>query len=1679
MAVRITVYKSAMAAHNIIEMETFKIQDVSGKIVPENGCKILQSYESNSTDRLPGDETASSHHHNKQQVVVCMNYSSNDNYSRDGETDHVVAVDSVDQEQQQSASFEWSHKSSSYTSSSSSSSTSAKSDNKNQVQDLDSILDPSKLNFDQIHFGQTPEDTSLWSQHRHRGVSHRQHHRRTHNDYQDNYYSIDYVDRQAAEHQEHSISDDEENRYNDQDNASKSYQSEESYAAYSSITNSMNSNNNSDNNFESDFFHDLTQTTEKTEIEKGIVLSSTDIDSPFSLSQRLSSSLFNFGTTQALGKQDRANKQPKARHLHLIKPPILSDVSIDQRSSGTSPRVLDSEQVTDLRTSAIDVNHREQFDEPVVEPPLSTVRSLSMDKVPNDGGKQKLNLEKRDVATKTKHKLRKKLRKKLGKKIKKVKKKLHKKAHDVAHKKEDELTSVNVKQGFSPSLISINLDEFGTARNANIAAFGVYFSALLSEKQKINTLQDINKKKQLINSQGVWLVHSKALAPVENWFRDLANGTKPLGQLGKRIPIFGSGSNQKDWMFCQFYGNVSEYQVPISKAVWYIKMSAAHGAATESSSKSKKSRQTPDQYQEITHALCRYLGGLYHKMSECFQSSSNSSASSSSTIVCRQQQLSTTGNYLRTSSPPSHNQTSARTGKSTLESNIKETKSICGNLSQCPPYPIRSITGTSTFASSFLSHTTAPINSASLLSSQSASTTALSNTSISVSSENFHVTYNQWQYQIQLARACFDEGLLDQHEFLTWLVELFERHIAPGKYVTELNLKVLLPFVLQYVNDFTKSIALSRRLTQSCSEKLATLMKEEDQVTRKESELQTNDAPKSTNNLTNSSNRDDVSSNSFSPSAAVVCIDCPTALVRYRVLGSKGSPLDALPCPPSSLPMTVSDLNPELKEAIREAEVKIFHRSAWADAKWSCQAQNEGISVGEIITWLLDVIDVLDRHNFDRVDSPNCIDSLYSKIFSDKTIGIRDEFIVKLLCEWSITTNRTGEHRAFVTAKLLERRMNDLQGEETNLEQTNQTDASDTKQQALLEQSLNFQDLFIEFLDNAAPILSENDDDPENRWVFSNFVLLFSELIRCEVFSHYSYMCTLVSRGMFNNWQNTASNNGKSVGGGPDRSQPLLGLLPGLSSSSTGPLSVSSITNPLSGFPGSVDQKDVRSPSMTPSLGFSPIPSQQTVSDQPMNHWDNSHNDDVDADLGKILQDIKEGQQEGSEQADILLSDPLGSSNISGLVQADNHDKMNTSNPFNLNPHASRAPPPPPVKPAQNHPTAPTGVIGQQNQQPAPKDGLSPLERRHMLYAKHFPIPTDETFSHDNTQRHILLYGFGKERDDARHASKRLNKEINKLFQRKSCRNINDGGRIKKHAFKEGFSTASVISKFEQHSYYDQHVITNNVSSLVTEMLSMVASGQSNHLPSLESLTFLFELMLASTNISGLIDLVMQILKELPDIDSQLKQKCPNLAGNYCSSVALNAIGILTRHHSCVLLNAESVIVGMFESLLKLVVHITHPNICASSAERVILCYMYDFYSSCSFLQSRCQEQFGLMFTKIKQALMMPQSPSQSSGDLEWTPTFLQEIASPVSQLSPASAGTNYEMNSIKQLQSPESTIAMQLNESPRFRFSFVCDTIYIIASSTVPEIVNDVAILCTELTSRCPLLCSEWLAIF
>ena len=1111
--------------------------------------------------------------------------------------------------------------------------------------------------------------------------------------------------------------------------------------------------------------------------------------------------------------------------------------------------------------------------------------------------------------------------------------------------REDELTAVNVKQGFagSPAI----QDEYASARNSNITSnrFGAWFSALLAKKQELSTYVDVPKRKPATGKDQLWLVTPRTQSACDSWFRDLATGSKPFSQLSKRIPLL----NKRE----EVLSKLCEVEMPMYKSAFYIKSHYAHTQAmTESGNKSKK-RQIPDPAFDWTSTLCKQLRDIFTKLYEQYKAA---------------EQLVTSPTKIETTE-------------------IK-----------------------------------------------------------------------QWFYFTHLARHLFEEHLLDKHEFLSWLLELFERIKSPDDPI----IRLILVQLINYSEDFAEFELLSRKLAYCCCRKLAQLLGDNytgpsdlEQAPEDESEVTSSEVSNQTGSKSSSESvkksdsqmQSDTSSSSDVPEALkcpghrgvviglsaivqIITLRCRTALVwHYPINEGKippslvGSPLDHLPCPPSALPMSRRAESPKARREIREAEEEIRLRSVAVENRWASDRVSQRSATGTSTGRSLQTLEALDRHFFDKVDPNNSLDTLYGKIFrgslgspttDDDPVSERslsdilkqDESTVKLLCEWAVTTKRSGEHRSLYVAKLLERRQNEitssndshLTGGETPSSMGPESPAKvgTTGTPVPTDAAPVFQSTLMSFLDHQAPVLDEKFPKSENKTAFSNLVLLFGELIRCEVFSHDVYMCTLISRGYF-------SSSNPASGSSTKESVPSTGAL-------------GSFGQPTN--TGQVGQAGPRSvegslPMFDP-FGSSSAPKTETLSwDRPQTDMDDHL---IDADIDFLVQDITAKGAAAQDQTDILLPDT----------------STTAANPVDKDEDGNAVP----------------------NSQVSDKH----LAARHMLYTTHFPIPQDECTLHECNQRLVLLYGVGKARDEARHAVKKVTKEIMKLFSRKASMDISDGGKVKKSATKDGFNFESALTRFQSLPFYDQSVVTSTCASASIEMLNGVAKGESNYLPLVESIAFLFDLMEMAFNVHGMIEFIILLLKELEDIDKQILIKCPTLKSSYTSSIGLYVVGLLFRFQSCLVVSIDEVL-QVFEGCIKLVKHVQNPADC-SSPERCILGYLFDLYYSVHPLKTKNHEPIVSIIpilSKVKGVIYGQLNPSILN--LLWNSGYMMEcLTNPKSKVDP--------------------NMVRQLNENPNCRYSFVCNAVKQIALARDANLINELSILCAELSARCPPLSADWIGV-
>ncbi|CAJ0948971.1 unnamed protein product [Ranitomeya imitator] len=120
---------------------------------------------------------------------------------------------------------------------------------------------------------------------------------------------------------------------------------------------------------------------------------------------------------------------------------------------------------------------------------------------------------------------------------------------------------------------------------------------------------------------------------------------------------------------------------------------------------------------------------------------------------------------------------------------------------------------------------------------------------------------------------------------------------------------------------------------------------------------------------------------------------------------------------------------------------------------------------------------------------------------------------------------------------------------------------------------------------------------------------------------------------------------------------------------------------------------------------------------------------------------------------------------------------------------------------------------------------------RHIQYATHFPIPQEESCSHECNQRLVVLFGVGRQRDDARHVIKKITRDILKVLNRKSTAETGSNeGQRRRRVKPEAFPTAEeIFHRFQQLSHFDQHQVTAQISQAIMlffhHIVTAVAAG--------------------------------------------------------------------------------------------------------------------------------------------------------------------------------------------------------------------------------------------------------------
>ena len=335
-------------------------------------------------------------------------------------------------------------------------------------------------------------------------------------------------------------------------------------------------------------------------------------------------------------------------------------------------------------------------------------------------------------------------------------------------------------------------------------------------------------------------------------------------------------------------------------------------------------------------------------------------------------------------------------------------------------------------------------------------------------------------------------------------------------------------------------------------------------------------------------------------------------------------------------------------------------------------------------------------------------------------------------------------------------------------------------------------------------------------------------------------------------------------------------------------------------------------------------------------------------------------------------------------------------------------------------------------------------------------------------------------KDDASKAVKKLSKEILKLFSKRFSVDVAEGGKIKKH-HKSEFIFSDVVSKFQELSYFDQHLVTGQCGQAVIEMVqSFTNCSSSIHLPVTDHVSFLFDLAGQALNIQSLLDWCISLLRELPLVEQQLIERGSVLTRVYTTSLALHIVGVLKKYHG-VLILSESDVRVVWDSLVKISYRVPvpgesprhesaggrrpPPNLTdCNSAEWCIMGYLYDLVTSCPTVKS-INETAKEKYQGLKRLfafnsypdLIVPNLTAYSIND-QFVEMFKVYIKDP----------KNRKVDPL---------VVRYLHERQENQYSLVVSVLSsVINDGLDTETLNNLAILCCELTAQCSSLTQEWL---
>ncbi|XP_065840950.1 mediator of RNA polymerase II transcription subunit 12-like protein isoform X2 [Oscarella lobularis] len=917
----------------------------------------------------------------------------------------------------------------------------------------------------------------------------------------------------------------------------------------------------------------------------------------------------------------------------------------------------------------------------------------------------------------------------------------------------------------------------------------------------------------------------------------------------------------------------------------------------------------------------------------------------------------------------------------------------------------------------------------------------------------------QWSYVTQLAQHMYQEFLLNRHDFLTWLID----QMRLLKSEEEGVLKLLLPQALKYLPCIVKSQYLSRSLAFVCCRHLVSLCFHEEESFDNGTLRGNTDAASGEDTASKvkfdeesllveykncSYHRNLVLS--LSSLLQTVTLGCPSALVympspigsidlmasgNFFSMATKfSSPLDILPLAPSELPFS-EKITPAMKdEAVSrlvEDENEICQRSLAAEKRWKMNVDDHS-EEARTVDSLLSLLEDLDKFEYGKAGLHGSVEELYGKIFTENSRESWFEFVIPLLCDWAVNAYSGGLQRVFIVARLLHvaqarlhkpspvrsaleheaRDAGDGGGEagvRHEMDGVDDDDDDDGVSVASLD-CLNFpfRDKLMLYLDSTAPYPLADEGSSATDSPFQRFVVLFGELIRTGVFSYHTYLSTLISRGDL-------------------QATPNQGGIDGGDANATTANRTTTMTMELFKIGGGVDGENDETMETTTTTAESQSPPPPPS-------------------LGsKRRRSDSENQDSFPPTKVALIGDVFGGS-------------LDDLSPSSDSPDSPTA-----VTMAT---TTGTGTMANPSLQ------RQPSTARHFSYALNFPIPEEMCSEYFTNQRLVVLYGVGRQRDEAMEKLQLVTDEV--------CQHLADIDEQTPGSVVYQTSHDDAVKSFMSATHFHRSRVIHTCRE---KILGGGGSGKVTRYKNVSSakLEFVIELMELYGDVNAMLELVEELLigeslyESSNDDDDDVERgsgdarkgsdeagvakhgdegSVKGSSGEYVVSLKLVPclLSVLRKYRQCVLLSQRCTEI-VFEGLYRVVKNASNLSSC-KGVERSVLVFLYSLYTSCEHLKVACESAFGKKATEVRESVFSVSSPART--DLKPNASIFPHLQDPRTVKAKA--------------------IFSEIRKDPANLHGFVYRIVTLLCQEQTTTRLQGFASLCVKAIARCKGLSAEFL---